>query len=141
MGHLIDRGLSDNEMVATLVSLFATVAMLLAGLGLYGMLTFYVGQRTREIGVRMALGAASRELLAMVIQRGMKLVLIGLALGIVGSWMAARLLVHLLFGVPATDPVTLLGSAVVFAAVGFLACLLPAWRATRIDPVISLAVE
>jgi len=141
MEHLIDRGLSDHETVTTLVSVFAAVAMLLASLGLYGMLSFYVGQRTREIGVRMALGAAARELLVMVIRRGMKLVLIGLALGIAGSWVAARLLDHLLFGVPATDPVTLLGSALVFAAVGLVACLLPAWRATRIDPAISLTAE
>ena len=141
MEHLIARGLSDHETVATLISVFAAVAMLLASLGLYAMLTFYVGERTREIGVRMALGAAARELLAMVIQRGMKLVLIGLALGIAGSWVAARLLDHLLFGVPAADPVTLLGSALVFAAVGLLACLLPAWRATRVDPAISLTAE
>jgi putative ABC transport system permease protein len=141
MDHFLGRWLSDHRTVTALVSTFAVFAVLLAALGLYGMLSFYVGQRTREIGVRMALGAGARELLAMVVRRGMRLVLIGVALGVAGSWAAARLLGHLLHGVPPTDPATLGVSALVFLVVGLIACLLPAWRATRIDPALSLSAE
>jgi putative ABC transport system permease protein len=141
MDHFIGRWLLDNRTVATLVLVFALVAVLLAALGLYGLLSFYVGQRTREIGVRMALGAAPSDLLSMVVGRGMTLVLLGVAVGLAGSWPASRLLGHLLYDVPPTDPVTLAGAAVVFGFFGLLACLLPAWRATRIDPALSLNAE
>jgi predicted permease len=141
MDHFLGRWLSDHRIVTALVSVFAVLAVLLAALGLYGMLSFYVGQRTREIGVRMALGAAAREVVEMVVRRGMRLVLIGVALGLAGSWGAARLLGHLLHGVPPTDPITLGGSALIFLAVGLFACLVPAWRATRVDPALSLGAE
>jgi putative ABC transport system permease protein len=141
MEHFVGRWLLDQRTVATLVLVFALVALLLAALGLYGLLSFYVGQRTREIGLRMALGATAPDLLAMVVRRGMTLVLLGVAVGLGGSWPASRLLGHLLFGVPPTDPATLAGAAITFGFVGLLACLLPAWRATRVDPGLSLSAE
>jgi putative ABC transport system permease protein len=141
MGHFIGRRLSDCRTMAGLLSAFALVAVLLAGLGLFGMLAFYVEQRTREIGVRMALGAAHRQVLAMVVRRGMALVLVGLAAGLPGSWLAARLLGHLLHDVSPADPGTLAASSIAFLAVALVACWIPARRATRVDPTLPLSAE
>ena len=115
--------------------------MLLAIVGLYGVLAYYVAQRRRDIGLRLAIGAPRERILAWVLMRGMGLVAVGLVLGIGGSLAATRLIESLLYGVGNTDPVTFVGVTVLFALVASAACLIPAWRATRVDPIVALAAD
>jgi ABC-type antimicrobial peptide transport system permease subunit len=114
---------------------------LLAGIGLYGLITYSVEQRTREFGIRTALGAGPRELLALALREGMVLIALGLALGLAGSLAAARLLQKMIFDTSPHDPAVFLAVSTVLAAVTGLACLFPALRATRVDPIVALRVE
>jgi len=125
----------------SLLSLFALAALLLAAIGIYGLMAYAVAQRTREMGIRMALGARPRDVLALVIRQGMRLAAIGIVLGLAGSFAATRVLTSLLYGVTPTDPVTLTSVAILLALVALLACWLPARRATRVDPTVALRVE
>lgn len=126
---------------AMLIGAFAIIALLLAAAGLYGSLSHAVGRRKREMGVRMALGAKRRGVLGLVVREGLKVALTGLALGLVVTFWATRVLTDFLFGVEPNDPLTLVGVALVLTAVSFLACLLPARRATAVDPVEVLRSE
>jgi putative ABC transport system permease protein len=121
--------------------LFAAVALALAALGLYGVLAFIVTQRVREIGIRVALGASGGSVLRLVIGRGMILVGAGLVLGTAGAVGATRLVEGMLFQVNPTDPVTFAGVTGFFLVVALGACMLPAWRALRVDPLEALRVE
>jgi putative ABC transport system permease protein len=141
MKQFIGRSLTDRRIVTGLLLVFASIAVVLAALGLYGVLAFYVGRHVHEIGVRMALGASVREVLLMVVGRGMRVVGVGLGIGIVGSFAAVRLIGHLLYGVPAADPLTLAVAVGFFALVALLACLIPARRATQVDPALTLRSE
>jgi predicted permease len=134
-------GTLTQRMAATLLSLFGSLALFLAAVGLYGVLAYAVGQRTREIGVRMALGAKGTDIFRLVLSRGLTMVVAGMGVGLVFAGMGAQLLRTQLFGVEPTDLVTYLGTAGIFMAVALLACYLPARRAMRIDPVIALRVE
>jgi predicted permease len=135
MHDVLGRSLSGQQAIAVVVSLFGVVALLLAAIGLYGVLAFQVSKRTHEIGIRMALGASSGALVSSVVRGGLILVGLGLAVGIPASLFAARLVGGLLFGVGTTDPVTYLGVALFLGAVATVACVLPAHRAARTDPV------
>ena len=124
-----------------LVGSFAALALLLALVGVYGVVGYLVSQRTREIGVRLALGARGREVLAMLVQQGMRPVLAGVVAGVLGAMMASRLLAGLLFGVEPTDAATYAGAALTLAVAALAATVVPAARATRIDPVVALRSE
>lgn len=137
----IDRLLFGERLVARLSSLFGLLGLLLACIGLYGLLSYEVARRTREIGIRAALGAQRRDVLRMVVKQGLVLVVFGSAAGIIASLAATRFLQSLLFGVRPTDPWTFAAVCALLMFVGMLACYIPARRATRVDPMVALRYE
>jgi putative ABC transport system permease protein len=141
MEQLIGDSLVSQRVTAVTLTMFSVVAMLLAALGLYGVLSYYVAQQAREIGVRMAMGADTRSVLTLVLGRSARMVLPGLIIGIAVSLAGARFIQELLFEVPPTDPATFLGVILCLGAVAGLASTVPAWRAARIDPIQALKNE
>jgi predicted permease len=125
----------------TLLSIFAGVALVLTIVGLYGVMSYSVVQRTNEIGIRLALGAQSRDVLLMIVKQGSKLIIVGLVLGLAGAFAATRVIASLLFGVTTKDPFTFVAASVLLAIVALLACYVPAWRATKVDPLEALRYE
>jgi ABC-type antimicrobial peptide transport system permease subunit len=120
---------------------FALLALILAGLGIYGVMAYSVSQRTREIGIRMALGATSGNVLAVVLTQGARLALIGLGIGLAGSFAVTKLMSSVLYGVSATDLVTFAAVSALLAVVVLAACYVPARRASKVDPMIALRYE
>ena len=139
--QLLGQGLWAARMGAALLGLFGALALILASIGIYGVLAYSVAQRTSEIGLRMALGAQPRQVLGLVLRQGMLLALIGAGVGIVVALPVARMAGTLLYGVSATDPLTYAGITLLLMGVALLACYLPARRATRIDPLVALRVD
>ncbi len=139
--RLVDDAVGPRELITRLLGFFSTLALVLAALGLYGVIAYSVAQRTQEIGIRMAVGAQRMDVLRLIMHGGLKLVLIGVGLGVVGSLVVTRLLNSLLFGVTAHDPVIFFGNATLLVAVAGAACLIPAIRATRADITTVLRAE
>jgi predicted permease len=138
---LVSRSVADRKFLLALMGIFALLALVLTMIGLYGVISYLVNQRTQEIGIRMALGAQARDITHMVLKQGMILVLTGVALGLAAAWLSTRLMSRLLYQVSATDPLTFAVIAVLLIAVALLACYLPARRATKVDPLVALRYE
>jgi ABC-type antimicrobial peptide transport system permease subunit len=137
----IDRQVFVERLVARLSGFFGALALLLACIGLYGLVSYEVARRTREIGIRSALGAARRDVLRLVLAEGMRLALVGAAVGLALALVVTRLAKELLFGVNAADPLTFVLVTLLLFGVTLLACFVPARRATRVDPVVALRYE
>jgi putative ABC transport system permease protein len=141
MEEYISASVAAPRFNTTLLSIFAAVALVLTIIGLYGVMSYSVAQRTNEIGIRMALGAQARDVVGLIVKEGIGMVLTGLALGIFGALILTRLLATLLFGVTTKDPTTFIAISVLLSFVALLACYVPAWRATRVDPLEALRCE
>ncbi len=141
MEEYLSASVATPRFSTTLLSIFAAVALVLTVVGLYGVMSYSVAQRTNEIGIRLALGAQSRDVLMMIVKQGSVLIILGLVIGLAGAFALTRLIASLLFGVTAKDPLTFGAVAVLLAAVALLACYVPAWRATKVDPMEALRCE
>jgi len=141
MDSLLAKSIASNRLAVWLLGLFAALALLLASIGIYGVIAYSVTQRTREIGIRMALGARPRDVLRLVVGQGMMLTLIGIGLGLVGAFALTRVMASLLFSVSPTDPVTFAAISALLVVVALLACYIPARRAAKVDPMVALRHE
>jgi putative ABC transport system permease protein len=141
MDGLVANALAPSRFTLWLLTIFAGVAGILAMVGIYSVMAYMVTHRTHEIGIRMALGAQARDMLSLIIRQGMALAMIGVALGLIGSFALQRVMKGLLFEVSATDPMTFVVISVLVAGAALLACYVPARRATKVDPMIALRCE
>jgi putative ABC transport system permease protein len=141
MDAVIERTMLDRRLNMTLLAVFAALALTLALIGIYGVMSYTVAQQTREIGIRVALGAQSRAILKLVVGRGMFMTSLGLLIGVGASFALTRFIRTLLFGITATDPLTFVGVAVLLITVALLACYIPARRAAKVDPLVALRYE
>jgi predicted permease len=141
LSDVVSDSLSERRFSMEVIGLFALTALLLAGLGIYGVIAYIVSERTHEIGIRLAIGAQRSSVLQMILREGLSLALAGAALGLVGALIVSRLMSGLLYGVKPTDPVTFVAVAVVLSAVALVACYIPARRAMRVDPIVALRYE
>jgi predicted permease len=138
MDQLLGNSLAERRLTLVLLASLAALALLLAAVGIYGVISYTVKQRTHELGIRMALGAQTREILALILKQGVKLTMIGIGLGLLAAFALTRWMESLLFGVPPTDALTFGGIALGLLCVALLACFIPARRATKVDPLTAL---
>ena len=138
VSQIKDLSVAPRRLNAQLISLFSSLAVIIAAVGIAGVLAFSVSTRTNEIGIRMSLGAGRGQVQRMILREGSVLLITGLVLGVVGAFFGARFIQGMLFDVAPHDPVTLVGVALMMAAIGIVACWIPALRAARIDPAITM---
>jgi putative ABC transport system permease protein len=141
MDQLLDESIAQQQLAMALLGSFALLALMLAAMGIYGVMSYAVTQRTHEIGVRMAMGAQPSDVLRLVVGQGLTLALIGVAVGISAALAMTRLMASMLFGVSSTDPLTFISISLLLIAVAALACYVPARRAARVDPMVALRYE
>ena len=141
MKQLVAQSVAQRRFGMFLLGLFAVFAVLLAGVGIYGVMSYTVSQRTQEIGVRMALGARASDVLRMIVRSGMSLALTGVVIGLAGAVALSRLMTRMLFEVKGTDALTYVAVAIAVICVALFACYIPARRATKVDPLIALRYE
>src|SRR6202030_736273 len=141
LSETVYESLSERRFSMEIVALFALTALLLAGLGIYGVISYIVSERTHEIGIRLALGAQRRDILGMVVRQGLGLAIAGAAMGLVCALVVAHLMAGMLYGVRPSDPLTFAGVALLLVGVALLACYIPARRAIRVDPLVALRHE
>ena len=141
MDALLARSAQDEKFGMQLLGLFAGLAVTLAVIGLYGVISYAVAQRTHELGIRTALGATRTDVFTLIVRRGLVLALLGVAIGIPAAVALTRLIGSRLFGVTPTDPATFAAAAAVFVGIALLACSIPARRATKVDPLVALRAE
>ncbi len=141
MGEIVSRSISTQRLTMFLLSVFSALALILSAVGIYGVISYLTGQRTHEIGVRVALGASSRDVLQMVLAQGLKITLIGVGIGVAAAFGFTRLITTLIYGVGAADPLTFAAVAILLSAVAAFACYIPARRAMRVDPIVALRYE
>jgi len=141
MSDMAAESFAARRFNMSLLTLFAGLALVLAAIGIYGVMSYAVTQRTQEIGIRMALGASTRDVLKLIIRNGLSLVIVGVAIGLVGAFALTRLMATLLFGVTPTDALTIGVVSGVLVGVALLACFIPARRATKVDPLVALRYE
>jgi len=141
MEKTLDQSLGTQRLSMALLAVLASLALILAAVGIYGVMSYTVTQRTHEIGIRMAIGAQRRDVFRLVIGRGMVLVLIGVALGLIASFSLTRLMRTMIFGVAPTDPATFVTIAILLTSVALVACYVPGRRATKVDPLVALRYE
>jgi putative ABC transport system permease protein len=141
LATLVSDSLAQPRFSMLLLASFGVLALLLASIGMYGVISYSVMQRTQEIGIRMALGAERRSVFSMVLRQGTRLALVGVAVGLAGAFAVTRTMTRFLYGVQATDPLTFACVSLLLVAIALLACYLPARRATRVDPIVALRYE
>jgi putative ABC transport system permease protein len=141
MDEWVSNSAAQSRLNAILLGVFAVCALIIAAIGIYGVLAYSVAQRTQEIGLRMALGAANAHVLRLIVREGMMVGAIGIGVGIVGALAISRVLTSLVFETPVRDPLTFVIAAASLALVALLACMLPARKASRVDPIVALRSE
>jgi putative ABC transport system permease protein len=141
MEQIISGSLAERRFAMLLLIIFASIALVLAAVGIYGVMSFAVSRRTHELGVRMALGAPRRDILRLMVREGMALAAAGMAVGLAAALGLTRFLASLLYGVRPADTATLAAVSLLLWGIALLACYIPGWRATRVDPLVALRYE
>jgi ABC-type antimicrobial peptide transport system permease subunit len=141
MNEIISSSLAARRFTMEILGFFAALALLLSGVGIYGVISYVVGQRFQEIGIRVALGAQRSDIFKLILGQGARMAAAGVGIGVVAAVALTRLLARILFGVSATDPLTFAGVSILLCLVAFLACYIPARRAMKVEPMAALRYE